>query len=49
MFRVTISLHPLMVPTVGDCGVYEQYLDSVVIRANRIINENQQNSISVVQ
>ena len=47
MFRVTISIHPLMAPTVGACDVYEQYFDSVVI--NRIIKENQQTGIGVVQ
>ena len=37
--------------TVGACDVYEQYVyfDSVVISANRIIKENQQTGISVVQ
>ena len=54
MFRVTISIHPLMAPTVGACDVYEQYMccmyfDSVVISVNRIIKENQQTGISVVQ
>ena len=51
MFRVTISIHPLMAPTVGACDVYEQYFDSVVISTsvNRIIKENQQSGISVVQ
>ena len=49
MFRVTISIHPLMAPTVGACDVHEQYFDSVVISVNRIIKENQQTGISVVQ
>ena len=49
MFRVTISIHTLMAPTVGACDVYEQYFDSVVISLNRIIKENQQTGISVVQ
>ena len=31
MFRVTISIHPLMAPTVGACDVSEQYFDNVVI------------------
>ena len=46
MFRVTISIHPLMAPTVGACDVSEQYFDNVVISVN---NENQQTGISVVQ
>ena len=51
MFRVTctISIHPLMAPTGSACDVYEQYFDSVVISVNRIIKENQQTGISVVQ
>ena len=49
MFRVTISTHSLMAPTVGACDVYEQYFDSVVISVNRIIKKNQQTGISVVQ
>ena len=47
--------HPLAPPlppplyTGSACDVYEQYFDSVVISVNRIIKENQQTGISVVQ